>query len=392
MQDTLIVSGGDGAPSPDTTVGLKARGPIGKLAPGLADKLPQDVEETSVVLFVAYFVHGLLTIFCWAPFVGWFSGWLSPSWLQIEAIQPAVKFVMIAGPFIHCIMMPFFILQKKRYLANERKASLTKTNSTFEPGGKTVVFSIRFTLIQKIFMLCVGMEIAFINGLIKIISIIGLDLSCFWFPQPFYEFWQSQLQVKNYQILGAKLRLNATQADAYFRFIEEALLNFYTFGLYSKIWAKIKKKSYTKWLDDHVEWEGLPPPGLNNEFQIFNDKLNFIQKIVVMFCELCLMWVPFMQPWGAYISYTLRLKNLEFGGAKPKFVPEFTLQALFRHYIRSLCLFGGLCIGKQKQFVDSNIAQPEPDLESTGSAPMPQPPRMQTISPQGPSGQSAGGL
>ena len=51
----------------DTAVGIKARGPLGKVAPGLAQKIPEDVDEEVIVLWIAYFVHTLLTLFVWGP-------------------------------------------------------------------------------------------------------------------------------------------------------------------------------------------------------------------------------------------------------------------------------------------------------------------------------------
>lgn len=43
---------------------------------------------------------------------------------------------------------------------------------------------------------------------------------------PFFEFFKAKYQIKNYRIMGASVRLNAGQADAYFLFLSQALWNF----------------------------------------------------------------------------------------------------------------------------------------------------------------------
>jgi hypothetical protein len=54
-------------------------------------------------------------------------------------------------------------------------------------------------------------------------------MSMYWWPircRPFFEFFKAKCQVRNYRIKGAKVRLNAGQADAYFLFLSESLWNF----------------------------------------------------------------------------------------------------------------------------------------------------------------------
>jgi len=124
--------------------------------------------------------------------------------------------------------------------------------------------------------------------------------------------------VQNYRINGAKVRLNASPADAYFLFCKEALLNFYTMGLYAKCPCRCgpckNRISYERWLDKRVEWVGAPPAGTNNEFQIFNDKLVCTQKLNLMCLECWCGCIPFFQLYSATYSYKMRLGNLTFGG------------------------------------------------------------------------------
>ena len=79
---------------------------------------------------------------------------------------------------------------------------------------------------RKILIFLLGQFIDFGTSVVRLFEIFGLDLTNFWFPMPFYEFFKAKCQVKNYRIQGAEVRLNASQADAYFRFLSESLWNF----------------------------------------------------------------------------------------------------------------------------------------------------------------------
>ena len=145
-----------------------------------------------------------------------------------------MEIIAAIGPFIHVILMPVFMKKKKDHMAAELERATSVTQLQLEPGGKTVVFNIKYTLKQKIFVWTVGLLIWLGGKIVSVVKYVGLDLSSLWFPLPFFEFWQAQLQIQNYRILGAKLRLNASMADAYFLFLSEGLYNFYTMGFYSR--------------------------------------------------------------------------------------------------------------------------------------------------------------
>lgn len=59
-----------------------------------------------------------------------------------------------------------------------------------------------------------------------------------------------------------------------------------------------------------VEWYGLPPPGMEGEFVIFNDKLNCLQKMALKLMNLFFGFVPGFQVVSSYFSYKWRLSNL----------------------------------------------------------------------------------
>ena len=59
------------------------------------------------------------------------------------------------GPFIHVLLMPYFMLKKKAQLEetdlqNELSASGLRESAVMDADGKTVVFAIKFTLCQKV--------------------------------------------------------------------------------------------------------------------------------------------------------------------------------------------------------------------------------------------------
>ena len=86
------------------------------------------------------------------------------------------------------------------------------------------------TVVQVVFIGLIFGLIAKVLWLLKTLTFGALNLEGFWFPAPFYQFWEAKLFIKNLQIDGCKIRTKATQDDAYMRFCEEAMLNFFTLG------------------------------------------------------------------------------------------------------------------------------------------------------------------
>ena len=101
---------------------------------------------------------------------------------------------------------------------------------------------------------------------IKRVSLGTINLNAFWFPSPFYTFWKAKMHIGLVQINGAKICTTANQGDAYMKFCTEAMLNFWTLGIYGMCCGK--RTSYGRWLDRHVLWQGAPPRGYTNrEFE-----------------------------------------------------------------------------------------------------------------------------
>ena len=136
----------------------------------LVNKLPQDVEEESVALWIFILVHMVLTTFVWGPLAQAASkGSVVSTFIALYIFDPTPYLPYLAvGPFIHLFCIPFFILRKKKYLEKER--SIEKTASAFEDDGQPVVFSIKFNLCQKIFSFFVGNWIKLGAFVIKLLS------------------------------------------------------------------------------------------------------------------------------------------------------------------------------------------------------------------------------
>jgi hypothetical protein len=146
-----------------------------------------------------------------------------------SAGAPIATILLGCGPAVHVILLPIFMFLKRRHGKDQiQRMSRGSGNveTQLDDDGQNMIFSIKYTLGQKIFILLIGKLIDLGTFLVRLWEIVGLDLSNFWFPMPFWEFFKAKCQVKNYRIKGAKVRLNASQADAYFRFLSGSLWDF----------------------------------------------------------------------------------------------------------------------------------------------------------------------
>ena len=166
-----------------------------------------------------------------------------------------VTLLVTVGPAVHVTMIPVFCAVAKYYeqSENKRRAELIKKaqregrhvsiEDMREAGGRTIFFSAKLTLKEKIITGVLGVIIDIVR---LILSFMPTDLSNFWFPEPFYLFWRAKLQTRHYRILGAELRLNASMADGYFLWCYEALFNFYTFHLYGMCYGTLTHQHRSK--------------------------------------------------------------------------------------------------------------------------------------------------
>jgi len=297
-----------------------------------------------------------------------------------DAMQQSetLETILSIGPFIHCVLMPFLWTHKhrqvKKRIENQRDAEVVET-SELDPEAKTVIFSMKLGCGQRCKILLVDMTmglVEFVLWCIKRGSLGTVNLSAYWFPSPFYSFWKAKMHIGLLQINGAKICTTANQSDAYMKFVTEAMLNFWTFGIYGKCCSG--RTSYGRWLDRHVLWQGAPPRGYNNQFRIFDEKLACSQLVKVYLfglllslCGGCLYMIPIvggLWPFGLalpWYMYTVKLDNMKFGGADPTFVKEFTwCNYIYKYYTIGIC---GLCGQPVKVWVDKCIVMGEPTFD-----------------------------
>ena len=86
--------------------------------------------------------------------------------------------------------MPYFMKQKQEYGKKQLEASLdaNRESAMMQDDGKMVVFAIKYTLGQKIFIFICGTIIKLVGFAISIAKMAGMDFSSFWFPLPFFNF------------------------------------------------------------------------------------------------------------------------------------------------------------------------------------------------------------
>jgi hypothetical protein len=83
-----------------------------------------------------------------------------------------------------------------------------------------------------------------------------IDLTFFWFPQPFGAHLERQLEIKSVRVAGCALYFDLDYIDVNMYWVYTAGLNFFTFKLYAKF---VGKKSYFAWLDSNLSFVGAPP-------------------------------------------------------------------------------------------------------------------------------------
>ena len=247
-----------------------------------------------------------------------------------------IETILIIGPFIHCILMPILWVHKhredKKWIENHLNEDVV-VMTELDPEAKTTIFSRKLACAKSCTVLLFKLTLGLVDLALRIIKYATggtINLSAFWFPAPFYTFWKAKLQIDLIQVDGAKICTNANQGDAYMKFCTEAMLNWWTLGIYGKCCGS--RTSYGRWLDRHVLWQGAPPSGYTNrelppfelaqapsppqtgadpatlvcppsEFRIFDEKLSCCQKVKVYFFTLLLTllggfltWVPYAAP------------------------------------------------------------------------------------------------
>ena len=283
--------------------------------------------------------------------------------------------------FVHLLLLPIFAYRKHM---NFKNPPPEEPAAELDPDAKTVIFSHKLSCCEKIVRFTFGIILGIVSIILRVLGMAGLDLKSLWFPEPFWNFYNAKLELRSYQIDGCKLKFDARQEDAYLKFQYEAVMNFYTLGLFGMCCGK--KTSYTRWLDTKIKWRGAPPPGFNQQFRVFHTKLSCVQKIKVRLLVLLLSpfygatKIPIIGGFtptaviGLFVDkyvYTLNLSNFLFGGSKPSFdMKKFTFcNYVHAFYVKAIF---GICKGKLVRWIDSCVVMGAPTFDPEHDADAPE--------------------
>ena len=223
----------------------------------------------------------------------WLITWVSYSVAAVAAAGVAVllnantisEFLngMAFNAVVHVFCGAIYIYQ--RHQRGGQPQIIYQPPTTIAAGSVHTIQSASLTCSEKISVYTVGWCIKKVEFVIWLLSNVGIDLSAFFFPSPFYNFWQAKLMVRHFRFFQVHgVQLHADSADAYFLWLSEKMLNLITFTLYKRI----RGDTYPKWLDSKLRWNGPPPAGFNNHFRIFHnngtlcERLSYYLQVVVV--------------------------------------------------------------------------------------------------------------
>jgi hypothetical protein len=263
------------------------------------------------------------------------------------------EFFQSAGfnSLFHVFVMGVLILRRIPD-TNQDEQTRQVPQASLDASAQTVVLSAKLTCFEELFLATIGRIIQLVDLFIWIVSMIGLDLSPFFFPLPFFKFYHARLVTSHYRIQGARIYLNAEFSDAYFLYLQERMLNFLTLTAYTRC----KGETYPKWLDSKLQWVDAPPHGYNNHFRIFFNSGTLDERIEYYVHSTLLFtffgWLPFFRPIYLWWHYKQMVQRLVIGGSKATLDDGYSVCSFFLTYLESCCGFVGHII---LVFVDSHL-------------------------------------
>jgi hypothetical protein len=309
-----------------------------------------------VVLVVSFLAQDLQTVHR-----SWLFSWVVYSVVAFALIGLAElintcyisEFFQSAGfnSLFHVFVMGVLILRRIPD-TNQDEQTRQVPQASLDASAQTVVLSAKLTCFEELFLATIGRIIQLVDLFIWIVSMIGIDLSPFFFPLPFFKFYHARLVTSHYRIQGARIYLNAEFSDAYFLYLQERMLNFLTLTAYTRC----KGETYPKWLDSKLQWVDAPPHGYNNHFRIFFNSGTLDERIEYYVHSTLLFtffgWLPFFRPIYLWWHYKQMVQRLVIGGSKATLDDGYSVCSFFLTYLESCCGFVGHII---LVFVDSHL-------------------------------------
>ena len=223
---------------------------------------PAMVPCSWLVTWVVYSIVAFAVICLWIADDSW------------DGLLSALVVTACYNSLFHVFVMGVLILRRIQG-TNQDEQTRQVPQASLDASAQTVVLSAKLTCFEELFLATIGRIIQLVDLFIWIVSMIGIDLSPFFFPLPFFKFYHARLVTSHYRIRGARIYLNAGFSDAYFLYLQERMLNFLTLTAYTRC----KGETYPKWLDSKLQWVGAPPHGYNNHFRIFFNSGTLCERI-----------------------------------------------------------------------------------------------------------------
>jgi hypothetical protein len=269
-----------------------------------------------------------------------------------DRLLTALVVTAFYNSLFHVFVMGVLILRRIQGTNQDENRGRQVPQASLDASSQTVVLSAKLTCLEELFLATIGRIIQLVDLFIWIVSMIGIDLSPFFFPLPFFKFYHARLVTSHYRIRGARIYLNAGFSDAYFLYLQERMLNFLTLTAYTRC----KGETYTKWLDSKLQWVGAPPHGYNNHFRIFFNSGTLCERIGYYVQSTILFtffgWLPFFRPIYLWWHYKQMVQRLVIGGSKATLNDGYSLCSFFGAYLGSCC---GCCGHMILVFVDSHL-------------------------------------
>eukprot|EP01044_Picomonas_judraskeda_P018601 COSAG03_NODE_3726_length_1857_cov_428.260523_2_plen_229_part_00 len=110
---------------------------------------------------------------------GYGSSYGSSSSSSGSSSTPTTTILLSTGPAVHVLLLPIFMIIKKRHgnqQVERRSRGSGSVETQLDANGPNVVFNIKFTLPQKIFIFFLGQFIDLGTAIIRLFEIVGANI------------------------------------------------------------------------------------------------------------------------------------------------------------------------------------------------------------------------
>ena len=198
---------------------------------------------------------------------------------------------------------------------------------------KNSIINTSMTLCDKIKLLPIYFIRDVCNFGVRIVSLVGIDLSLFVFFEPFINFTKTGMELAHIRMSGISLAFNADNVDCYMRWLNLKIVNLLSLGIFEKYYSGKADDMYLGFLDAQIKWNAAPaniPKGIDTSrsFEYFtagvsNTELFFIDLVYfpTIFCFP--IWPACCAKHRETAMHKLMLSKYRFGGRQPRLGGDF---------------------------------------------------------------------